>query len=296
RPVAALAGAAGLEIGPGGGILVDERGCTSDPSICAAGDCAEFSCERRRVLPLGSIANRTGRLVANTIAGVEDTMPCLLGSEVIKVFDLHVGCCGETASRLRAEEVGVEEVWGAFTDRAPFYPEAATVRLKVIRETEGPLRGLQVVSGGAVVRWVNTFAQILDLAGGEAGALGRLEHAYAPTCATALDPLHTMASILESGPEMQLPPDAFLDGGEKGWTVVNMLTEAERNRVGLPALVGRVVEMDLAALRTDWRDLPERGVVTVCAKGGRSYEAARFLRDKGIEARYLAGGIGFYNV
>ncbi len=295
KPNIELAVSTGLDIGPEGGVLVDESGRTSDPNIFAVGDCAEFDgvCAICR-LPLGSIAQRMGRIVAGTIAGNDDAMPPLFGSTIVKVFDLNVGACGISARMMESRGRRAESYGGAFPDHVHFYPEAKNVRFKLVREMDGKLVGLQVISEGEVVRWINAFAQILDLAGGDPTALNRLDHAYAPPYATPLDPLHYLAAMVETGPDLQVPPDSLLDGGEGSWTIVNMLNEAEREKIELPKVRGRVFEMDLRGLRRDAGELPETGVVTLCAKGSRSYEAALWLRSRGIEARYLAGGVSFY--
>ena len=85
-----LAQNAGLEIGTTGAIKVDQHMRTSDPDICAAGDCAE--CQdlltgKSCYVPLGSTANKQGRVAANNICGEADTFPGVLGSTVCRVFD-----------------------------------------------------------------------------------------------------------------------------------------------------------------------------------------------------------------
>ena len=284
----------GVKLGKNGGILIDSHGRTSNPLIFATGDCAELpDVKGTRLLPSDSIANRIGRVVAHNIAGIEDAIPSLVSSAVVKVFDLNVGTCGRTVGLLRQQGVDIEEYWGAFPDRAHYYPESREVRMKMIRETDGKLLGIQVVSEGAVVRWINSFAQILDLVDGDPAALNRLEHAYSPPFATVLDPFHAFSSMIEQGTDIQLSPSVLYKGGEASWTLVNLLNPEERNRVNLSSFRGKIINMDLEELRQGYHLLPKKNVVTLCARGLRSYEAALFLRSKGIEARYIAGGIAF---
>ena len=90
RPTVKLAQDAGLEIGTTGAIKVDQHMCTSDPDIYAAGDCVEcmdLLTGKPCFVPLGSTANKQGRVAANNICGVDDTFPGVLGSTVCKVFD-----------------------------------------------------------------------------------------------------------------------------------------------------------------------------------------------------------------
>ena len=71
-PNVELARAAGLRIGPTGAIVVDEHMRTSDPAIYAGGDCAEIRnlvTGQPGYYPLGSMANRQGRVIGTNLAG-----------------------------------------------------------------------------------------------------------------------------------------------------------------------------------------------------------------------------------
>lgn len=294
RPNARLAFEAGLTLGYHGGILVDEHGQTSDPSIFAAGDCAELpDGQGTRLLPLGSIANRMGRVVANKIGGVDE--PGLApphGAGIVKVFDLTVGSIGTSAIRAKLGDDVIEEYWGTFPHNAHYYPESTDLWMKLVRVADGPLLGLQVVGQGDVTRWINTFGQLLDLAEGDPLVLNRIEHAYAPPYATALDPFHHFAGMIEAGAEMQVGPHKWDSlASDESITWVNLLDESERSTATLSDLKGTVYDWNLAQLRTSSAQLPKEKVVVFCAKGPRSYEAALFLRQQGLEARYMAGGL-----
>ncbi len=149
RPRSSLAEIAGLNIGENGGILVDSRGRTSDLNIYACGDCAEHpGIYGHHLLPLGSIANRQGRVVANVIAGKDDSIPILHGSSVVKVFDLTVAVCGPNENWMKARNITTESYWGTFPDRAHYYPESEDVVIKMVRERAGRLAGIQAVGKG----------------------------------------------------------------------------------------------------------------------------------------------------
>jgi len=295
RPNTKLALDAGLKIGEKGGILVNNFGRTSDPAVYAAGDCAELpDANGTRIIPLGSIANRMGRVVANKIAGMDTSgIPKLWGTGVVKVFDINVASVGRSAKRLAIQGIECVEYWGSFPDKAHYYPENVDVKIKVTCEKNGRLAGLQVISRGEVVRWANAFAQILDLAEGEPEALMRFEHAYAPPFSTALDPLHNMGAMIENGDDMQINPMALLKGGEAGWHWINLLEEDEKQVSVMPEVWGTVQELTIPELRKEIKNLPKENVILVCARGPRSYEATRMLRHAGIDARYVAGGMGF---
>ncbi|MCB2199386.1 FAD-dependent oxidoreductase [bacterium] len=294
RPNARLAFEAGLTLGYHGGILINEQGQTSDPSIYAAGDCAELpDGQGTRLLPLGSIANRMGRVVANSIAGIAG--PGLAppnGAGIVKVFDLTVGSIGTSANRAVLGGNSVEEYWGTFSANAHYYPESTDVFMKLIRAADGRLLGLQVVGQGDVTRWVNGFGQILDLTEGNTEALTRYEHAYAPPYATALDPFHHFAGMIEAGADLQYSPEAWEElAVDPSITWINLLDDSERSSVTLPSFAGTVHDWTLGEVRKSLATLPKNKVIVFCAKGPRSYEAALFLRQQGINARYMAGGV-----
>ena len=99
KPNVELAAKACLEIGTTGAIKVDERMCTSDPDIYAAGDCVEsvdILTRQPCYVPLGSTANKHGRVAAMNICGQADRFPGVLGSTVCKVFAYCVARTGLT--------------------------------------------------------------------------------------------------------------------------------------------------------------------------------------------------------
>ncbi len=78
RPESGLAAAAGLAVGPRGGIRVDERLRTDDPDIYAVGDAIEvtdFIVGGPTQVPLAGPANRQGRLAADHIFGRDAALP-----------------------------------------------------------------------------------------------------------------------------------------------------------------------------------------------------------------------------
>jgi len=72
RPNTQLARDAGLEIGPTGGIAVNEYLQTSDPDIYAGGDCVEshhLVSGQKIHWPMGSAANKHGRVIGDNLVG-----------------------------------------------------------------------------------------------------------------------------------------------------------------------------------------------------------------------------------
>ncbi|MCG6921510.1 MAG: FAD-dependent oxidoreductase [Acidobacteria bacterium] len=287
EPEVELARSVGARIGPTGAIAVDERLATSIPHVWAAGDCVEV----RDVVtgtpifrPLGSLANRQGRTLANILAGRGDAFPSVAGAVAVKVFDVNVAATGCTETRAQARGVAGRSVWVTADDRAHYWPESERIHLKLVYE-RGSQRvlGVQAVGKGEVVKRIDVATQLLAR-GATLGELAHVEHAYAPPYAPAVDVLSVAACVAqnqEDGVEAAVPTTPLKH-------VVDVrLPDERQNR---PAGAAWVEELSVAELREarQVRTAP-RGLV-VCERGTRSAEAARLFLDRG-GARYLGGGL-----
>ena len=97
RPEVELAREAGLELGVTGAIRVDPSLRTSDPAIFAVGDCIEVPhlvTGEPTWVPMGSTAVKEGRVAAVNACGGRDEFPGVVGSTVLKIFDLTVARTG----------------------------------------------------------------------------------------------------------------------------------------------------------------------------------------------------------
>ncbi|MEA2157347.1 MAG: hypothetical protein QOE11_3487 [Solirubrobacteraceae bacterium] len=192
RPDSALAAAAGLERGPHGGIVVDARMRTSIDGIWAAGDC----CETHHLLhdgpayiPLGTTANKQGRVAGTNVAGGDATFAGVLGTAVVKVCDLHVGRTG--LGEHEARDAGFDAVGATIThlSRARYYPGHQPLLVKLVAERgSGRLLGGQLVGREGVAKRVDVVAAALH-AGATAEELSQYDLSYAPPFAPVWDPV-----------------------------------------------------------------------------------------------------------
>jgi NADPH-dependent 2,4-dienoyl-CoA reductase/sulfur reductase-like enzyme/rhodanese-related sulfurtransferase len=287
EPEVELARSVGARIGPTGAVAVDERLATSLPHVWAAGDCVEV---RDAVTgapvfrPLGSLANRQGRTLANILAGRQDAFPPVAGATAVKVFDFNVAATGWTEGRARAQGMAVRSVWITADDRAHYWPETERIHLKLVYE-RGSQRvvGVQAVGEGEVVKRVDVATQLVAR-GATVPELAQLEHAYAPPYAPAVEPLAVAAFAAqnqEDGVEAE-PPTAQLED------VVDVRLPEERQQ--RPADAAHVKELSVVELRdAPQTRTPPPGLV-VCERGTRSAEATRLLLARG-GVRYLGGGL-----
>ncbi|MEW6338995.1 MAG: FAD-dependent oxidoreductase [Acidobacteriota bacterium] len=280
---------AGAALGPHGALAVDDRLGTSVPHVWAAGDCVETTCAvtgRPVYLPLGSLANRQGRTLANILAGIDDRFPPVAGAMAVKVFDWNVAAVGVT--RAVSLNLGREakSVWVTGHDRAHYWPEAREIHLHLVYEVgKGTVLGVQALGMGDVVKRVDVATQWL-LRGATLAELGHIEHAYAPPYAPAVDPLAVAAWAArnqERGVKAESPDVEF---GERGLLDVRNADESEDR----PIPGGEPVLLPLDRLAAGAPPADSEWLV-VCERGGRSAEGVWRLLRQGRSSTYLGGGL-----
>lgn len=297
RPTTDLAAACGLAIGPTGAIAVDEHMRTSDPDIYAIGDCAE---QRNLIdgapawVPLGSTANKQGRVAANNAAGREDRFPGVLGTSICKVFDYCVARTGfsEAEARERGYDVVTALVPGP--DRPHFMPAAKMLMLKAVADRASRrLLGLQAVGPGDADRRIDVAGMAIT-SGVTIDDLAKADLSYAPPYSPAMDNLLTACDVLRNkcdGLVEGLTPmavKASLDRGDP-LVLLDVRGPAEVAEVRIPG----ALHIPLGALRQRVSELPrDKRVVAYCKISLRGYEAALIARAAGCDdAAFLDGGI-----
>jgi len=283
EPAVELARMAGVALGPTGAIAVDDRLATSVPGIWAAGDCIEVVhavTGRPAWLPLGSLANRQGRTLANVLGGRHDRFPAVAGAAAAKVFDANVAAAGCTVTAAAACGLQTRAAWITAQDRPHYWPEAAELAIQIVYEPETHrLLGVQVVGPGDAVSRVNAATPYLH-AGARLEELAHLEHAYAPPYAPALEPLAVaaMVALEQEHGARSLEPLTDVEGRAL------LDVRHDHERAARPCAGDATVWVPLDRLRAT--PLATRPEAVVCERGIRSAEAARRL-----DAAYLAGGL-----
>jgi len=300
RPNTALARAAGLEIGETGGIKVNEQMRTSDPDIYAAGDCVECTdilTGRPAYVPLGSTANKQGRVAAVNLCGGEDTFPGILGSTICKVFDYCVARTGLTERAARELGYTVTIALAPAPDRANYLSTARLLLLKLVvdRDTRR-LLGVQAVGPGAADKRIDVAATAIA-AGMTVDQVAGLDLGYAPPYSPAMDNLITAANVARNkldghmvGVSAEEVHRMLQD--KKDFVFLDVRTPGEHDQVRLPG----ATLIPLATLRGRIEEIPKgKPIVTFGQISLRGYEAALILRASGFEdVRVLDGGIAMW--
>ncbi len=292
RPETKLAREAGLAIGPTGGIQVDDHMRTSDPHIYAVGDAAEvkdFLTGQPRLLALAGPANRQGRVAADNIAGRPSTFRAVQGTSIVGVFGLAAACTGASEAALRRagrEDFAAVHLYPA--DHARYYPGASTLHLKLIfRRGDGLILGAQAVGEAGVARRIDVIAMAMQK-GGTVHDLAEAELCYAPQFGGAKDPVNFAGMIAGNVLNGDMP---LASPAEAGSPAAFLLDVRDPDEFAAGALEG-AVSIPLGELRRRWHELPrDRPIDVYCQVGQRGYYATRILRQLGLDARNITGGV-----
>lgn len=298
RPNVELAKAAGLEIGPTGCIAVNEYLQTSDPAIYAGGDCAENTHRvsgAKIFTPMGSTANKHGRVIADNICGDGIKYPGVLGTGVCRIFGESAGATGLNERSAAAAGLKFKSVVAPGFDRLGYMPGAGRIVVKLLAE-EGTERvlGLQAV-GANVDKRIDTMVAALSF-GATLEDLSNLDIAYAPPFNGPIDNLATAANVLHNkmtGQMQGINPKDFEAMRAKGdYLFVDVRTPKEvatnriagvPNRVNVPLNQVRECELDCDK---------DKMLITACQIDLRGYEAEVMLRAKGYtNVKSLEGGM-----
>ncbi len=201
KPNVEIAKDAGIEIGTTGAIKVNSRMETNIKDIYACGDCAEkinMISHTPSWVPLGSTANKEGRVCAiNVCGGVED-FEGILGSAVLRYDMLNISKTGLTekeALKLNYDAVSVNITK---RDKAGYMPEVKNVTLKLIADKRShKILGAQAIGCGDADKRINTVSVGL-LQGITVEELIDVDLTYAPPFSTSIDILISAAQILKS--------------------------------------------------------------------------------------------------
>jgi NADPH-dependent 2,4-dienoyl-CoA reductase/sulfur reductase-like enzyme/rhodanese-related sulfurtransferase len=297
KPNVELAKAAGLAIGQTGAISVDDHMRTSDPDIFAAGDCCEtvnLVTGGKTYAPMGSTANKQGRVVGINVVGGDETFAGVLGTAIVKVFDFAAGKTGLTEKAARAAGYDVETLLSPAPDRAHFYATSKPIALKMVADRKtGRLLGLQAVGAGAVDKRIDAAATALTFKA-TVDQISHLDLAYAPPYSAAMDNLIVAADIMKnklSGQAKGISPQevkAKKDSGDD-FVLLDVRSQGEYDQVRIAG--AKLVP--LGALREKMNSLPkDKEIITFCKISLRGYEAQKVLEAGGFtNVRFMDGGI-----
>lgn len=294
-PNSQLAADAGLEVHDRGGVIVDEYMRTNDPDIYSGGDCAivkHLITGDPAFLPLGSMANRQGRVIGTNLANGNARFDGVVGSFVVKLFESSLAGTGLSLESALAAGFDAISVLLIQLDRAHFYPskELMTLEMVVDKETRRVL-GVQGYgsSKDAMVGRINAVAAILKNKP-TIDDISNMEMAYSPPFAAAMDILNSLANLADNvlvGINRGVGPDGFQELWEKREQGECYFLDC-REAADAAEYIERNPEhwhnIPQGQIYEHLEDIPnDKPVVLICNTGARSYEAQVMLDDRGFK-------------
>ena len=191
RPAGGLLIDAGARHLPDGSVVVDSGMRTSLPGVFAAGDCVALPhlvLGRPAWVPLGPAANKTGRVAGTVAAGGTSAFAGVVGTAVMKVFDLEVARTGLSLAEARADGLDAVATDVTSRSRAKYYPGSSPVHVRLVHAPGGRLLGAQITGREGAAKRIDVLATALH-AGLTVGDLAALDLSYAPPYAPVYDPV-----------------------------------------------------------------------------------------------------------
>jgi NADPH-dependent 2,4-dienoyl-CoA reductase/sulfur reductase-like enzyme/rhodanese-related sulfurtransferase len=305
-PSDSLAREAGLLCSERGGIIVSKTMQTSDPDIYAGGDCVlieNLVTGKLGYYPLGSLANRQGRIIGTNVAGGRETFDGAIGTYIIKLFEYGFGGTGLSLPVALREGFDAFSTHVIMSDHSHFFPKHDMVSLEIVVERPtGRVLGLQGAchNGDSLKDRVDALAAILKYRP-TLRDISNMELAYAPPFGSAMDVLNAAANAAENilvGRCAPIQPAEFTRLWENR-AQENLLCIDTREWGNAEPYVNKHPEY--------WKNIPQgqikdrldeipkdKKIVLLCNTGGRSYESQVILRHAGfMEPVNLQGGMGF---
>ena len=198
RPNTELAAQAGVELGRTGAIATDERMETNLRGVFAAGDCAEtvhLVTGRSTWIPLGTTANKMGRVAGANAAGGRERFAGVVGTSIVGIFGMGFATTGLSAAEARKEGFTPVTARIEAFGRPRYHGGTRTsVELVADRATRRILGGAVIGEEGAGGR-IDVIATAVQ-ARMTADQFEQLDLAYSPPFATVWDPLLIAAQQL----------------------------------------------------------------------------------------------------
>ncbi len=304
RPRSDLAKEAGLLVSEQGSIVVNNRMQTSDPAIYAAGDCVEIINQvsgMKNNAPMGSLANRQGRVAADNIAGIPSQFEGWVGSFIMKAFDCCIGGTGLSHNTAKTLGYDAEVAITAQSDRAHFFPTQAVIMLQMVfdkssRKVLG-IQGFGPMNDSVLAR-INAGAGLIAK-GAAIEDFSNLELAYAPPFSTAVDALNATANVadnLAAGRLRTVSITDFLQWMEKPQAKPQWAALDIRHPKEAAEFVGKFgpelwQAVPYVNVRSRYNELPhDKMLIIICDAGTRSSEVQVFLDSVGLKNNLVLGG------
>ncbi|MFC5735557.1 FAD-dependent oxidoreductase [Cytobacillus gottheilii] len=295
RPNAQLAKEIGVTIGTSGAIAVNSKMQTNIPNVYAVGDVAEsYSVITGKPIyrPLGSTANKMGRIAGDVITGGSLEHRGILGTGILRVFDLAVGQTGMNEVEALEEGYDIEILHNIKPSRAEYLGGKELVIKAIADRDTGRVLGVQIIGEDGVDKRIDVFVTAITFKA-KAEDLFHLDLAYAPPFSTTKDPVMYTGMALHNAIEKKnklITPKELSEKIEKGEAIQVIDTRSPKQYDF--SKVETAINIPLGELREKCTGLnPDLPTVTYCNGGVTGNAAQNVMRNLGFNDIYnLSGG------
>ena len=300
RPNVELARTARIELGATGAIRVNTKLQTNIEDIYACGDCAEsYSLITGKPFyrPLGSTANKMGRIAGDQITGGDLEFRGGLGTGIFKVFDMVVAQTGLTEKEAKREGYEVVVCHNIKPDKPEYFHGQEMVIKAIADKKTGKVLGAQIVGKAGVDKRIDVLVTAITF-GAKVEDLFHLDLAYAPPFSTTKDPIMYTGMILDNAlrrGRKLITPAELQEKVEHGEEV--QIIDARIAKQYQEAHVEGARNLPQEHIRTELDSIDkEKVTVTYCNKGVTGNAAQNILLNHGVKQVYnLSGGYKNYD-
>lgn len=200
KPATKFLAGSGISLAANGAVMIDREMRTNIEDVYSAGDCAQVYHkvrEENTFIPLGTNANKCGRIAGANIAGGHTKYVGTLGSAAIKIFDLELGRTG--LSEIDAANLAIDysTTFVQSADHPGYYPNQTPIWIKLICEKRTRrILGAQAIGNKGVVLRIDIFAVAIHN-NMSADDLGMVDLCYAPPFAGVWDAVHIASNAVK---------------------------------------------------------------------------------------------------
>lgn len=286
-----------IQLGNYGGIITNEQLETSISDIYAVGDCCEVKSTvtgKYIYRPLGSTANKMGRIAGDVITGGDLRFKGVPGTGIFKTFNLAVAQTGLTEKEARDYGYDILVSHNIKENQSKYLKESRELVIKCVSERGSErILGVQIIGEQGVDKRIDVFITAMFY-GAKVSDLFHLDLAYAPPFSTAKDPVMYSGMILENAEHRgrKLITPSELIARRDLYTVVDVRSAKDYSNGHIDGALNiphEELRDRLSELKRDDR------IVVHCNKGTTGNAAQNLLLNMGFKDVYnISGGYSQY--
>lgn len=287
----------GIQLGKSEAIRVNKHLETNLKDIYAAGDCAttySLLTGEETYVPLGSTANKMGRILGDRLTGGNLEFKGILGTSIFKIFDMAFASTGLDEKEALEKGYSIEIIHNIKPNQTEYLETSREMVIKAIADRKtGKLLGVQMLGENGVDKRIDVFATLLTF-GATVDQLFHLDLAYAPPFSTTKDPVNYTGMILDNainGKNKIVTPKE-LDEKRDEFLVIDVRSRSQYEA----AHIEDAINIPLETLREKVKELDKNKKIAVhCNKGVTGNMGQNILLNSGFHAYNISGGYSNYS-